>query len=270
MAGVRAARQWLNSTGESLAIADAAPREGTAHWIVPARTTGGKLLALRIPKNDDAAAIDQHYTVHHLAAKANIAPAILWHQPGDVMVLPWLTAESDPTPEQAATALHRLHGIKPSKEVEAKIPKLCLSSLLDTLYDQAREHGAPIPLSPEHSVVRRLCDDIAKHPQKLCHNDLLPPNLIATGEQLYLIDWEYAGWNSIYFDLASLLSARDQAWADRCIAFYAQLGSYDTRALLSGRFAYELVSYYWYAAKGLPPEPADAPARLQAYVDQYQ
>ncbi len=38
------------------------------------------------------------------------------------------------------------------------------------------------------------------------HNDLLPANLIDDGERLWLIDWDYAGFNSPLFDLANLAS----------------------------------------------------------------
>jgi thiamine kinase-like enzyme len=36
------------------------------------------------------------------------------------------------------------------------------------------------------------------------HNDLLAANLINDGERLWLIDWDYAGFNSPLFDLANL------------------------------------------------------------------
>lgn len=38
------------------------------------------------------------------------------------------------------------------------------------------------------------------------HNDLLPTNLIDDGSRLWLIDWDYAGFNSPLFDLANLCS----------------------------------------------------------------
>jgi thiamine kinase-like enzyme len=39
-----------------------------------------------------------------------------------------------------------------------------------------------------------------------CHNDLLAANLIDDGQRLWLIDWDYAGFNSPLFDLANLAS----------------------------------------------------------------
>jgi thiamine kinase-like enzyme len=38
------------------------------------------------------------------------------------------------------------------------------------------------------------------------HNDLLPQNFIDDGARLWLIDWDYAGFNSPLFDLANLAS----------------------------------------------------------------
>ncbi len=49
------------------------------------------------------------------------------------------------------------------------------------------------------------------------HNDLLPANLIDDGRRLWLIDWDYAGFNSPLFDLGNLCSnnevaPQDEAW----------------------------------------------------------
>ena len=47
-----------------------------------------------------------------------------------------------------------------------------------------------------------------------CHNDLLAANFIDAGERLWLIDWDYAGFNSPLFDLANLCSNSEVAPAD--------------------------------------------------------
>ena len=41
------------------------------------------------------------------------------------------------------------------------------------------------------------------------HNDLLAANIIDDGQRLWLIDWDYAGFNSPLFDLANLSSNND-------------------------------------------------------------
>ncbi len=40
----------------------------------------------------------------------------------------------------------------------------------------------------------------------LCHNDLLAANVLDDGERLWLVDWEYAGYNTALFDIANLAS----------------------------------------------------------------
>ncbi len=54
------------------------------------------------------------------------------------------------------------------------------------------------------------------------HNDLLPANLLDDGERLWLIDFEYAGFNTAMFDLAGLASnaGMDEAEADALVSAY--------------------------------------------------
>lgn len=49
------------------------------------------------------------------------------------------------------------------------------------------------------------------------HNDLLAANFINDGKRLWLLDWDYAGYNTALFDLANLssnneLSAGQEDW----------------------------------------------------------
>ena len=40
-------------------------------------------------------------------------------------------------------------------------------------------------------------------PKVFCHNDAQRSNMVVTKDQLYLLDWEYAGLNEFYYDIAS-------------------------------------------------------------------
>ena len=87
--------------------------------------------------------------------------------------------------------------------------------------------------SPHVGLLPGLLDDAARleaavGPIDLVfgHNDLLPANFLHDGTRLWLIDWDYAGFNSPLFDLGGLaanngLSVEDEAW---------MLGSYFGRA----------------------------------------
>ena len=54
------------------------------------------------------------------------------------------------------------------------------------------------------------------------HNDLLAANLIDDGKRLWLVDWEYAGFNSPLFDLGGLASNNELApeLEDRLLELY--------------------------------------------------
>ena len=54
------------------------------------------------------------------------------------------------------------------------------------------------------------------------HNDLLAANFIDDGQRLWLVDWEYAGFNSPLFDLGGLASNSElsPAQAERALGLY--------------------------------------------------
>jgi thiamine kinase-like enzyme len=63
------------------------------------------------------------------------------------------------------------------------------------------------------SLLPRLLAESEKLEQAVCpvdivfgHNDLLAANFLADGKRLWLVDWDYAGFNSPLFDLGNLVS----------------------------------------------------------------
>lgn len=74
--------------------------------------------------------------------------------------------------------------------------------------DTAAERGARI--HPAYERAADLASEIeaafgmSPEPRVPCHNDLNTANWIADGEQLWLLDWEYAGMNERFFDLGAL------------------------------------------------------------------
>ena len=66
-------------------------------------------------------------------------------------------------------------------------------------------------------IVQQVLKMIAKHPQThgFCHNDLVRENIIINGNKAYLIDFEYAQANDVYFDLASLVVSFDMTLAEK-------------------------------------------------------
>ena len=63
---------------------------------------------------------------------------------------------------------------------------------------------------PDPAPYRQIIDELETEVDRVRivfgHNDLLPTNFIDDGERIWLIDWEFAGFNSALFDLGGLAS----------------------------------------------------------------
>ena len=71
----------------------------------------------------------------------------------------------------------------------------------------AAERGASVPIEYEDAHERSTEIERAltapEHDPVPCHNDLLAGNFIHDSEQLWIVDWEYAGMGDRFFDLAN-------------------------------------------------------------------
>jgi thiamine kinase-like enzyme len=148
----------------------------------------------------------------HAAHRAGVSPAVLHHQPG-VLVLDFIdgatmTAEllRDPRRlDQAIDLVARAH-----REIPRHLrgPVLCfwvfhvIRDYAATLTADQSPHSPALPdLLAEAAVL-----ETAVGPIDLIfgHNDLLPANFIDDGSRMWLIDWDYAGFNAPLFDLGGL------------------------------------------------------------------
>lgn len=66
----------------------------------------------------------------------------------------------------------------------------------------------------------KLYDDVySKYPKLLCHGDAQRSNLVKGEDQIYLLDWEFAGLNDPYYDIASFGNI-DFLDAEKLLGFY--------------------------------------------------
>lgn len=98
---------------------------------------------------------------------------------------------------------------------------------VDRYRARAAQRGAAVPgaFGDLRAGARRIEQAIdpahPEHAPVLCHNDPLTANFIHDGERVRILDWEYAGMGSRYFDLGSLsaknaLSESGDEWLLEC------------------------------------------------------
>jgi len=185
--------------------------------------TGGDILVHGVVRTSELAAA-------RAAHQAGIAPAVIHAEPG-FQVIEFIDGRTF-TPEDVR---------KPEN----------LDRLVDLVRrchrDVARHLRGPAPMFWPFHVVRdyahTLGDGGSRHIPKLSgllaraenletgvgaidvvfgHNDLLAANILDDGKTLWLLDWEYAGFNSPLFDLGGLASNSEMpaAMADALVASY--------------------------------------------------
>lgn len=159
------------------------------------------------------------------AAAVGLSPEVVHHERG-ALVLRYVEGRTlKPEDirgrsmlERIVPLLHRCH-----REVERHLRGpmqmfwvfYLLRDYAATLRDGGSRFVADLPGLTEIAV--ELRDAIGPIDIAFGHNDLLAANFIDAGDRLWLIDWDYAGFNSPLFDLANLgsnneLGPSDETW----------------------------------------------------------
>ncbi len=168
------------------------------------------------------------------AAAAGLSPALVHAEPG-VLVFRFVEGRTlSPEDVRREAMLARVLALV--RQVHDRMPAFIagpppLFWVFHALRDYARllraENGRLAGELPRlMAAAERLERAVGPIELKFGHNDLLAANLIDDGARLWLIDWEYGGFNSPLFDLGNLasnnaLSATQAEWL---------LAAYDGRA----------------------------------------
>jgi thiamine kinase-like enzyme len=123
--------------------------------------------------------------------------------------------------DEVVPLLRRFHGAGP---LAGAFP---IHRVVEWHARDAALHGATVPeawadlhavsLRIERTFVATADDDLVP-----CHNDLLPGNVLFADDRTWLLDFEYAGMNDRFFDLANLSvnCGLDVAADERLLALY--------------------------------------------------
>ena len=173
---------------------------GGAEYVV--RLPGERTELLGIDRANEAEAAAR-------AATLGIGPPVFAELPGVGTLITELIPGHHATPEQFVARLedvtqliHRFHD---SGSVSGAFP---IHRVVEWHARDASAHGVIAPRSYErlHQQSRRIERAFAESPVPPvpCHNDLLPANVLFDDHRVWLLDFEYAGMNDVFFDLANL------------------------------------------------------------------
>ena len=172
----------------------------------------GKYVA-RICQPRDHLGIDRRNELvcHQAAAEFGVAPPII-EAAHEIVVTPFivgrtLAAEdvrSAPMIDRVAERLRALH--ETADRLSGEMLYFSPFQTIRTYVKTARHLGAELPPDVDRLLddARTLSQRLRPYRPTLCHNDLLPANLIDDGQKLWLVDWEYAGIGHPLFDLAGI------------------------------------------------------------------
>ncbi|MDE0460199.1 MAG: phosphotransferase family protein [Chromatiales bacterium] len=159
------------------------------------------------------------YRVNELAAAraahaAGISPEIVHAEPG-ALVMRWVDGRTldpagvrDPVRlERVLETVGRCHRDIPA-HFRGSTPMFWVFQVVRDYARTLREAGSRMAPRLDDLLGRAAHLESAVGPVEIVfgHNDLLAANFIDDGDRIWLIDWEYAGFNSPLFDLGGLAS----------------------------------------------------------------
>ncbi len=180
---------------------------------------GGRTFVVRV--GDDMplhGIIRSHEAATCRAAHAcGVSPEIIHHEPG-ALVMTFIQAKTLSKADVAQPKmLERI--AKLLRQCHTDMPgKLTGASLMFWVFQVNRQYLVTIAqgtcrMAARLAELAEINQDLERQlgpiQPTFCHNDLLPANILDDGEKLWLLDWEYAGWNTPLFDLANLASNAD-------------------------------------------------------------
>ena len=178
-------------------------------------TTEAGVYVLRLAGDGTSNFVDRTAEGHNAraAAAAGINAEVLYFDTGEgTMLTRFVEGTSmdgegfsrDPrSPSRAALALKRMHGA--GRVFKSRFDAF---AMIDGYIDLLNRLRMSLPedfyeVGREAEAVRRVLE-AAPMPLAPCHNDPWPGNLLDTGKDIYIIDWEYSGMNDPIWDLGDL------------------------------------------------------------------
>ncbi len=146
------------------------------------------------------------------AAAAGISPRVLHAEPG-LLVIDYIDGRSY---DAGAVRADRDRCVALVGRVHREVARHLRGPVLSfNVFHIIRDYGHTLASAPRQDLapLSRLADaasvlegSVGPIDLVFAHNDLLPGNIIDDGTRLWLVDWDYAGFNTPLFDLGGLSS----------------------------------------------------------------
>ena len=202
--------------------------------------SGSNRFVVRIYADRSVLGIDRRNEVacQRAASALGVAPEVVHHEPG-VLVSTYIRGRTleaadfqDPALlARVATLLRSLH--QGGTEIAAEMLDFSVFPTIRTYAMTALRLKAWLPEDLECLLedARNLGRQIGPFVPVLCHNDMLPANVLADEERIWLVDWEYAGMGHPLFDLASVAANGELSESLEVALLRAYRGTLDERDL---------------------------------------
>jgi thiamine kinase-like enzyme len=206
---------------------------------------GGEEFVLRIGGNDtELLGIDRQveHTASVAAAALGIGPEVVaFVEPEGYLVTRFIDGEvARVSIEEAATSLRRFHEGPP---IAGRFDSF---RVVEVYAAAARDGG--LPVASAYTWAKELADRIESRRGRVglrpCHNDLLPANFVHDADQVWIIDWEYAGMGDAAFDLANF-AVNNQLDAEGDRELLAAYGDGDLATHVLMRFMSDFREAMW-------------------------
>ena len=148
------------------------------------------------------------------ASAIGLSPKVIYAEPG-IMVLQYIDADSL-TEQSVREPDHLIEIVDLIKRCHQDIPGVIRGpTLVFWVFQVLRNYSLTLQegksdwlpcLEKLESIAQQLEADVGEIELKFGHNDLLAANFLNDGHRIWLIDWDYAGFNTPLFDLSGLAS----------------------------------------------------------------
>jgi thiamine kinase-like enzyme len=222
---------------------------------------GGREVVVRLPGNDtELLGSDRsgEREANSLAAAAGVAPEVLAALDDPVVLVtafiegPTMEAAELRAPAalaEAGEALRKIHGCG---AIGATFDAF---RLVEDYAAATRSRGGEVPDAYERAgaVAARIeaAPALSDGPPVLCHDDLLAANFIASPDGIRIVDWEYAGMGSRWFDLGNFAVNNELGPAEEEAFLNAYLGTPPSSADLAALRLMRLMSDFREAMWGV-------------------